>query len=202
MRFLPLQRFPARGSGCSRTGVPTSGRLRLQVFSTSWRFNRPEPAGLVSCRIRSWGSPFRAFLLPCSRSPSPAPLPSCCWNAFRLTRGPTARREHRNAAPETTAPHVGDSSERPSTSGLCSTRESATSLRRVRPAASAWLSWDSPLQGVLPRRADNGLHRVSPHEVARLGDKSSARALYRVLLPVEIGWSLSRLPTLLGFTTL
>jgi hypothetical protein len=58
-----------------------------------------------------------------------------------------------------------------------------------------------PLQGILPRRTGNGLHRASPHEVARLGDESTARALYRVSLPDEIGWSLSRLPTLLGFTT-
>jgi hypothetical protein len=34
-----------------------------------------------------------------------------------------------------------------------------------------------------------------------LGDESTARALYRVFLPDEIGWSLSRLPTLLGFAT-
>jgi hypothetical protein len=32
-------------------------RQRLQVFTTSWRFIRPEPAGLVSCRIRSWDRP-------------------------------------------------------------------------------------------------------------------------------------------------
>jgi hypothetical protein len=38
---------------------------------------RPMPAGLVSCQIRSWGSPFRAFFLARSRTPSPAPLPSC-----------------------------------------------------------------------------------------------------------------------------
>jgi hypothetical protein len=67
--------------------------------------------------------------------------------------------------------------------------------------SSAWLSWVSPLQGVPSHRAGDGLHRASPHEVARLGDESSARALYRVLLPDEIGLSLSRLPTLLGFAT-
>jgi len=37
------------------------------------------PAGHISDRIRSWGSPFRALLLPHSRAPSPAPLPSCRW---------------------------------------------------------------------------------------------------------------------------
>jgi hypothetical protein len=42
-------------------------------------FIRPTPAGLVSCQIRSWGLPFRALLLPRSRTPSPAPMPSCRW---------------------------------------------------------------------------------------------------------------------------
>jgi hypothetical protein len=37
---------------------------------------RPTPAGLVSCQIRSWGSPFGAFLPPRSRTPFPTPLPS------------------------------------------------------------------------------------------------------------------------------
>jgi hypothetical protein len=141
------------------------------------------------------------LLLPCSRSPSPAPLPSWCWNAFRSTRDPAACRENRNSAPKTTAPHMGGPSERPSPSGLFSTRESATSRRRVRPTRARSSLGIAPLQGVPPRRAGNGLHRASPHEVVRLGDESTARALYRVSLPDEIGLSLSRLPTLLGFTT-
>ena len=71
-------------------------------------------------------------------------------------------------------------------------------LDRTRARSSLGIS---PLQGFHPRRVGNGLHRASPHEVARLDDESTARALYRDLLPDEIGWSLSRLPTLLGFTT-
>jgi hypothetical protein len=48
---------------------------------------RPMPAGLVSCQIRSWGSPFRAFLLPRSRTPSPTPLPSCRWKRLATPPG-------------------------------------------------------------------------------------------------------------------
>jgi hypothetical protein len=66
---------------------------------------------------------------------------------------------------KTTAPHVGGPSERPSPSGLCSTRESATSRRRVRPARARGSPGIPPLQGVPPRRAGNGLHRASPHEI-------------------------------------
>jgi hypothetical protein len=61
---------------------------------------RPEPAGLVSCQIRSWGSPFRALLLSCSRSPSPASLPSCRWTTLpssprtpQSSRAPKRRAE-------------------------------------------------------------------------------------------------------------
>jgi hypothetical protein len=40
MRFAPLQRLPTRGSGLM-TGFASPGRLRLQVFSTSWRLDPP-----------------------------------------------------------------------------------------------------------------------------------------------------------------
>jgi hypothetical protein len=50
-------------------------------------------------------------------------------------------------------------------------------------------------------RNGHGLHRASPHEVAPPGDESTFGPLYRVLFPHEVGLPLSRLPTLLGFTT-
>jgi hypothetical protein len=40
MRFAPLQRLPTQGSGMM-TGFASPGRLRLQVFSTSWRLDPP-----------------------------------------------------------------------------------------------------------------------------------------------------------------
>jgi hypothetical protein len=61
------------------------------------------------------------------------------------------------------------------------------------------------LLGFLPSRVlslvrnGHGLHRASPHEVKPPGDESTFGPLFRVLLPLEVGWSLSRLPTLLGF---
>jgi hypothetical protein len=82
VRSLPLQRLPVLGSGTKVTELPEldrptpSGFLNLVASSSAHG-----PAGLVSCQIRSWGSPFKALLLPCSRTPSPAPLPSCRWNA-------------------------------------------------------------------------------------------------------------------------
>jgi hypothetical protein len=75
VEFVPLQRVPAQGSGMM-TELPHPIACAFRFSQPPDASVRPEPAGLVSCRIRSWGSPFRALLLPCSRSPSPAPLPS------------------------------------------------------------------------------------------------------------------------------
>jgi hypothetical protein len=77
MRFHAPTAFPRSRQQSVRSGLPHPTDLRPQVFSTSRRLSiRREPAGLVSCRIRSWGSPFRAFLLPRGRTPFPAPIPS------------------------------------------------------------------------------------------------------------------------------
>jgi len=76
LRFDPLQRLFARSSGLV-------SQVYLTRLASVFRFSqplgaliRPVPTGLVSCQIRSWGSPSRAFLLPHSRTPSPAPFPS------------------------------------------------------------------------------------------------------------------------------
>ena len=56
-----------------------------------------------------------------------------------------------------------------------------------------------PLQGVLPRRNAATFTAAPLMRLLQPGDESTFGALYRVLLPDEVGWSLSRLPTLLGF---
>jgi hypothetical protein len=76
LRFEPLQRFPAMGSGFKVRRLASPTRQRLQVFATSWRFTAQCLATTISGHIRSWGSPFRASLLPRSRTPSPTPMPS------------------------------------------------------------------------------------------------------------------------------
>jgi hypothetical protein len=49
-------------ASCDRPGLPHPTDLRPQVFSTSRRFSiRREPAGLISCRIRSWGLTLQSF---------------------------------------------------------------------------------------------------------------------------------------------
>ena len=97
--FIPYSVFPHAAAAflgwvCLAQPPAPSGFLNLLTP------NRPMLAGLISCRIRSWGSLFRALFLPSSRSPFPTPMPSCCWTALFQALS--------------------------STSGPCSTRESAT----------------------------------------------------------------------------
>jgi hypothetical protein len=117
------------------------------------------------------------------------------------SRGPPSCRRCRSTAPDPTTPIVGRPSCRPSSSGLCSTRESATSRRLFRPERARGSPGLRPLQGVPPRRQGIGLRHASPHAVPVPGDESTGRGRCRVSLPGEIGWSLSRLPTLMGFAT-
>jgi hypothetical protein len=57
LRFRPLQRFPSTGQRHEMVGnaCPTACAFRLSQPPDA--FIRPEPAGLVPCRIRSWGHP-------------------------------------------------------------------------------------------------------------------------------------------------
>ena len=59
----PLRRHPP-GQPHVQRRVHRPLRFRSQVFTTSQRFpGKPGLRGLVSCRSRPWGSPFRALLL-------------------------------------------------------------------------------------------------------------------------------------------
>jgi len=57
LRFRPLQRFPAQGSGMKWLDLPRPTASAFRFSQPPGAFIRPEPAGLVPCRIRSWGHP-------------------------------------------------------------------------------------------------------------------------------------------------
>jgi hypothetical protein len=82
--------------------------------------------------------------------------------------------------------HRGKPAGMPPPSRLFSTRESATSNRRFRPERARSSPGLPPLQGALPPWIDDGLHRVSPHEVTRTADKSTDWTPYRVSLPERL----------------
>jgi hypothetical protein len=185
----------------SWTGLP---HLTACVFGFSRPpdvFVRPAPTSPVSCWIRSWGLSLQSISLSRSRTPSPAPLPSCRCERPHDPSSASDRVAGAEAPRHKPTRLAEKSSAAPSPSGLCSTRESATTSRLFRPSRSTWLSWDFSPPGCSPSPAWHDLHRASPHEVARPGGEPTCHAPLQGLTTVEVGWSLSRLPTLLGFLT-
>jgi len=111
LEFLPLQRFPTCGSGFRGRPVPEPTACALGFSQPLDAFIRPTLTGPVSCRIRSWGSPYKAFLLSRSlhavsgaRALMPfehAPEPS---RAITMSRAPKCRAtttSHNGKAPGT-----------------------------------------------------------------------------------------------------
>jgi len=57
LRFRPLQRLPSLGQRHDLAGPAFPTACAFRFSQPLGAFIRPEPAGLVSCRIRSWGHP-------------------------------------------------------------------------------------------------------------------------------------------------
>jgi hypothetical protein len=59
---FPLRRFPSGGQLLTPQRLPAFGlRCLLSVSHALKAFFRPPPPGLISCRSRPWGLPFRVF---------------------------------------------------------------------------------------------------------------------------------------------
>jgi hypothetical protein len=153
----------------------------------------PSLLALFHARSALGVSPFRAFLLPCSRSPSPAPLPSCRWKRPSCRPAlPTSARKRAFAR------HVFDRPGAPRLQGFAP--HESPPLRSGclgRPGRVALL-------GLVPSRVFSlsSLDRTftrSPLTSLRARPQATSHRLPRVSLAGEIGLSLSRLPTLLGF---
>lgn len=164
---------------------------------------RPMSTGLISCQIRSWGFPLQS-LFPSRRwQLSPDASPSCrCANnqAMSQDKSQTTRCKHRITSQTL---HMTKPSETPSTSGCCSTRRSDTLLRRFRPKQSRCSPEASAPPGCSPSPAMSGPSPRAPlMQLPCPTPKRPAKAHYRGLLAGEMGLSLARLPTLLGFVAL
>jgi hypothetical protein len=61
LRFRPLQRFPSAGQRHELAGNACPTACAFRFSQPLGAFIRPEPAGLVPCRIRSWGHPPELF---------------------------------------------------------------------------------------------------------------------------------------------
>jgi hypothetical protein len=176
-------------------GLPRPTACTSRFSQPPGAFIRPEPAGLVSCRIRSWGYALQSF--------APLVQPYAVSGAVTLLafRGRSSRHPfHRRAASENTsqnrllkcpvqplrlqglAPH-----ESPPPTHGCLDREQRVALLGFRPpGCSPSLEWP-------------GSHRASPHGLGPTARTRPIRLPSRVSLPSEIGSSPSRPPTLLGF---
>jgi hypothetical protein len=200
VRFLPLQRLASPEQRHRKGGPfhdpPASVSRFSQPPDASFR---PEPAGLVACRIRSWGSPFRALFLSRRRQPSPAPLPSCRWS----TRGGLCPQNRKCSTLPRTRSIFGSRCDgqprRSPASGSCS-------AARVRPRGSPGPAGSVALLGLLPSRVlfPAGMARPSSKPpLLRLANRAHATGMAPLqgLGSSGAGWPLARLPTLLGFPT-
>jgi hypothetical protein len=159
--FAPLQRLPAQGSGTTRAGLPTP--------------DRPAPPGFLNLLTpRSAPSLPALFRAGSAHGVHPSELCSSRAAAHRLRcrcphvvskalsrRFPATSSLHpcRNMG-SVRPPLSGDLPGSPPPSGLCSTRESATSLRLFTPPGARSSPGIHPLQGLLPHR--NGTTFIAP----------------------------------------
>jgi hypothetical protein len=259
---LPSLRFSAP-SASPRSQQQHDGRVCLaRPLALSGFLDLSAPSSAVSLpALFHAGSalgvvPFRALLLPCSRTPSPAPLPSCRCSHLSKPEPPHdlgRRSSFRRAGPATQARRRRNGFEpralRPPKRPSCPDDQPRRGLLPKQPAQNAARSTspdihehlglppnDDPalqerprLQGFAPHESPPlevrlfrpGLPRVAllglppfravslagvPQPSPRLPSWTSlsqARTTTRLALqgfaPSEVGWTLSSLPTLMGF---
>jgi hypothetical protein len=164
---VPLQRILTRDSGLC-------GRDCLNPTANAFRFSQPPgaspprasqpyfmPAPLLGFALQSFVPPVQPFAVS-----SAVPL----LTSHRLAATSQAARQQ---MPEPEGTGQRQAVMRPAKptppSGSCSARESATRRRWFRPATARCSPGPSPLQGLLPRVDEHGLHRASPHAVCRPG---------------------------------
>jgi hypothetical protein len=211
VRSLPLQRLPAQGSGIL-TGLPKPAACACRFSQPLGAFIRPEPGGLVSCRIRSWGCTLQSFAPPVQPYAVSGAFALLSFALPRYAAPPTTETDRsllllsaQSTASSTEAENATPRTERTRSktppSGSCSTRESATlagGLDRRNARSSPGLC---TLQGLRPRWLGTASPRLPSHaclsyrpQATRTRDGATGFALQRERLV-----SRRRQPTLMGF---
>jgi hypothetical protein len=162
----------------------------------------PSLAALFHAASAHGVAPFRALLLSCSRTPSPAPLPSCRQDepAGHPTHPTEAGEDPRDQAAEA----EWTQRERDSPGSLPAFRALLhTRVRHSSPGVTP-CSERVALLGLCPPGCSPsaGMARASPRLpswASLCRTRAAGRAALQGLGSSEVGLSLSRLPTLLGF---
>jgi hypothetical protein len=174
----------------------------------------PAPPGSLNL-LALWSAPSLLALFHARSAPGVRPSESCSSRAavrrlrrlcppvvgppFHSLRGHPDRRRCRSTAPNPNTPMRRELRDDPRLQGLAPHENpppEAGGLGRRQARNSLGLT---PLQGVPPHRNAATFTAAPLMRLLQPGDESTFGALYRVLLPGEVGLPLSRPPTLLGF---
>jgi len=106
--FFPFDVFPMVGSHVPPRSTSPGLSCLLSVSHALEALLRPPSAGLVSCRSRPWGSPFRADFRSQSSTSSRKPVPSCGWSEdlrFRVLLPVSVHVSRRASSSRNSDPH-------------------------------------------------------------------------------------------------
>jgi hypothetical protein len=110
MRFAPLQRLPARGSGFIDAACLTASPAPSGFPNLSTLCSAPCLPALFRAGSAPGVAPSRALLLPRDRTPSPAPVPSCRWkqpsNLLCRWITPSSKSQRRNEGTRRSTPNA------------------------------------------------------------------------------------------------
>jgi hypothetical protein len=191
LRFWPLQRFPAQGSGSVERACLSRSPCAFRFSQPLDALIRPEPANHISGWIRSWGF--------CPSEPS-----SSCAAVRRFQRrSPLDVRQQRAAlgrsanAEAAYRPTSEFDLDAPHLQGFAPHRNPPLAARGLdRQQRVALLGFPPP--GSSADGTELLWHSPYPPEVDARGLRPTL--LFRVLIPSGIGPSPQRRPTLLGFS--
>ena len=184
------------GAAASLVGIASPDRLRLQVFSTSWRLDPPR-----ACWPYLMPDPLMGF-----RPPEPYSSRAAVRRLRRLyplvVAAPTVRRP---TNPQPTAETI-DHGPVYGNGALCAPRLQGLAPHESPPLVAGGLDRRERVAllgflppGFSPPLERHGFHRTSPHELGSIERERSREPALQGLDSSGIGSSLARPPTLLGF---
>jgi hypothetical protein len=186
MRSFSPSASPRTGQRPGWPGLPHPTACASRFSQPPGAFIRPEPGGLVSCHIRSWGCTLQSI--------APPAQPYAVSGAdtlltFQRTRRPNHPLRKRPPKRPRTKRAYGTAPGAPPPSGSCSTRESATRGRRLDRRRARSSPGLSALQGSLPHW--NGATFAAPPHMGFARPDANGRLGCPPGSPVQRDWLVS-----------